>query len=397
MPLCVLVNPGAGGGPGANAPLIDIVIALLGHHLGETVDVQTSLSAEHLGDLAGDFVSRHATTTNTVVIVACGGDGTLHEIINALVRPIVDLPSFNPPTVQLVVVPVGTANALYYSLFADNNTKYAVPDGFPGAVSDDDLTKLQSVLAFIHGATRPLSLTRTRLLSASDALSFSIVSCVVTSTSLHASILDTAEHLRKDVPRLDRFQLAARANISKWYRARARLLAPVHRYDPPSDAFIAEAPLDLDGPFTYYVSTLNVDRLEPRFRVTPLHRSHPPGPHEIDLIVMRPQRNPAFASATGASHERATSAKTTIETLQAAYEDGRHLGLRFDPDGAVTPDGDGPFVVEYYRCGGWEWLPEDGDDDAHLVCADGTVISVPQGGKAVCTMLPSHIRFIACA
>ncbi|KZV79942.1 hypothetical protein EXIGLDRAFT_733967 [Exidia glandulosa HHB12029] len=396
MPVRVLINPGAGAAAASKA-LIDSAVSLLYTHLGHEIDVQTSLSAEHLGDLAGEFVGENVKTSTDLTLVACGGDGTVHEIVNALVRPVVDNPAFNPPTIRIVVVPVGTANALYYSLFADSPTKYSLPEGATVSVSDDDLLKLQSVLAFIQGGTQQLAVSRTRLLSAAGGLAGSIVSFVVTSTSLHASILDTAEQLRKDVPRLDRFQLAARQNISKWYHARAVLHPGAARYDPESDAFVSLSESDgedLPGPFTYFVSTLNVDRLEPAFRVTPLHRSHPPRAGEMDLILMRPRRNPVCLPEGGPA--RAASAQTSAQVLRAAYDNGRHVRLRFDAEGGVTEGGDGPLVAEYFRCTGWDWIPEESDEDAHLVCADGTIMSVPAGGKAVCTML-SQFTFLVCA
>ncbi|EJD52726.1 hypothetical protein AURDEDRAFT_21898, partial [Auricularia subglabra TFB-10046 SS5] len=323
------------------------------------------------------------------------GDGTIHEILNAVVHPVVDLPAgtISAPPIHIVLLPLGTSNALYYSLFPGG-----IADHRPAreGIAEDDVRKLQSVLAFIAGASKPLALARTKVFSHGGHLSQDIISCVVTSTSLHASILDSAEKLRKDVPRLDRFQLAARENISKWYHARATLLprgdvhpAPPQLYDPGADAFEdadAGAPLELPlaGPFTYFVSTLNVDRLEPKFRVVPLHRSHPPAQGEMDLIIMRPMRNPCTVAEGGPA--RSLSALTSSTVLKGAYDEGSHLKLKFDAAGLASPDGDGPYAAEYYRCGGWIWEPESGDEDAHLVCADGTLVNVPSGGKAVCRM-----------
>jgi len=38
-------------------------------------------------------------------------------------------------------------------------------------------------------------------------------------------------------------------------------------------------------------------------------------------------------------------------------------------------------VVEYFRVGGWEWIPEEDDERAHLLCADGTIFRAQKGGK----------------
>jgi len=63
-----------------------------------------------------------------------------------------------------------------------------------------------------------------------------------------------------------------------------------------------------------------------------------------------------------------------------------HIDLRYNKDGQLVTQGDGPAVVEYIRCGGWEWIPETGDKDAHLVCSDGAIHNISEGGRAVCNV-----------
>lgn len=84
---------------------------------------------------------------------------------------------------------------------------------------------------------------------------------------------------------------------------------------------------------------MNVDRLEPAFRITPRARDAPPG--TCDVVVIRPQRAPDAPTPDA-------FAATTWAALTAAYNDGAHLDLTY-PDG--TP------IVEYLRCGAWEWIP----------------------------------------
>jgi len=78
---------------------------------------------------------------------------------------------------------------------------------------------------------------------------------------------------------------------------------------------------------------------------------------------------------------------TSIAVLQHAYKDGAHVDLLYADDGSCTEEGNGEPIVEYFRCGGWEWVPKEGDDLAQLTCADGTIIKIPTGGKAVCKLL----------
>jgi hypothetical protein len=49
--------------------------------------------------------------------------------------------------------------------------------------------------------------------------------------------------------------------------------------------------------------------------------------------------------------------ETIWTVLGAAYQDGLHVQMRYNNDGQVITEGDGPSVVEYIRCGGWEWIP----------------------------------------
>ena len=54
---------------------------------------------------------------------------------------------------------------------------------------------------------------------------------------------------------------------------------------------------------------------------------------------------------------RSQFAATSGTVLQGAYRDGAHIRMRYDQDGSITEEGDGVSVIEYYRCGGWEWTP----------------------------------------
>jgi len=203
---------------------------------------------------------------------------------------------------------------------------------------------------------------------------------VVTSTSLHAAILHDSEALRASVPGIERFKIAAAQNATTWYRARARLLDPVQRYDVTSGAFVTLAEeQELLGPFVYFLSTVNVDRLEQHFRISPLQRMLPPphGTQTMDVLVMRPLRDPSLEGKDGEA-ERERFKERLWGVLGGAYQDGAHIHARY-----ASPDGktDGPPVVEYFRVGGWEWIPEEDDEKAHLLCADGTIFHAQKGGK----------------
>jgi len=67
----------------------------------------------------------------------------------------------------------------------------------------------------------------------------------------------------------------------------------------------------------------------------------------------------------------------------AAYGDGAHIDLRYSAEGEIVSEGDGPSVVEYMRCGGWEWVPDAADERAHIVCTDGAITNIEKGGKVI--------------
>ena len=186
-----------------------------------------------------------------------------------------------------------------------------------------------------------------------------VVSAVVTSTGLHAAILHDSEALRATVPGIERFKIAAAQNATTWYRARARLLTPVQRYDVTADAFVSvaeeEGPLELSGPFAYFLSTVNVDRLEPLFRIAPLQRTlpPPPGAQTMDVLVVRPLRDPSLEGKAG-EEERERFKERLWGVIGSAYQDGAHIKARYDSQEGKA---DGVLVVEYFRVGGWEWIP----------------------------------------
>lgn len=134
-------------------------------------------------------------------------------------------------------------------------------------------------------------------------------------------------------------------------------------YDPKSAAFIphpestAESPaLDLRGPFTYFLSTVNIDRLEPQFRISPLARAIAPPPATCDIVVLRPLRDPSVKEDT--EDARKEYVAKVWKVLGGAYQDGAHVGFTYDEaSGEIEVNGEGPVVIEYFRAGGWEWVP----------------------------------------
>ncbi|KAF7359499.1 Sphingoid long chain base kinase 4 [Mycena sanguinolenta] len=384
MPLLVIYNPVCGDS--TTKSFFDEHVLPLLQESGKVPDkVVATTHPNHAGEVLVEFLNQHE---GEITVVLGSGDGTLNECITTLSSAAFTGARLNTvPKVVFVLVPCGTANALY-------STKLPPPpDGML------DMTyRLQSVKSFIAGAkTIPLTLAITTLSSPPSARTRprAKISAVVVSTCLHASILKDSEALRKEMPGLERFKVAAQQNSTKWYNSWVKLLPAagaeaVQIYDLDTQTFVdhpdshSNDPIvDLDGPFVYFLSTVNVDRLEPAFMISPLSSRIPPTGAACDLVIVRPFRSPNVTVDTPEARE--AFVPTLWKVLGDAYRQGSHINLRYNNKGEVTTEGDGPSVVEYIRCGGWEWHPVDDDDGAHFLCSDGAISEIEKEGRAVCS------------
>ncbi|KAJ1310299.1 hypothetical protein OPQ81_007039 [Rhizoctonia solani] len=350
--------------------------------------LETTNAPKHAGDLAKNYLESLGNAKSAVILVS-GGDGTIHEIVNALYANLGSRDSSHLwPKLQLIIINTGTANALYHSIYpivAGPDVLRFVHETLPSADAEV-ANSLQSVVAYLRrtGTTRPLALARTSIMEQNGSEVESLLSIVVASTALHANLLHTSEELRAAIPGVERYTEAAKQNIHKWSHATVRLksASAILLYDPASDKFIETATEDLtiDGPFAYFLSTLNVDRLESGFIITPLASKIKPDGDTMDIVIIQPLRSPQVSGDT--QEERAKFAQTLMGSMGAA-RNATHTRVRYPKDEAsnegLSENADGPLVVQYYRCSGWEWVPEEGSNDASYVCADGTILEIREG------------------
>jgi len=94
--VALIYNPVSGRHPQRRAALIKDVAAVL-HRAGIEVKVIPTESAESVGTQAQEAIREGCDT-----ILACGGDGTVHEVLQSVVGT----------SAALGVIPMGTANAL---------------------------------------------------------------------------------------------------------------------------------------------------------------------------------------------------------------------------------------------------------------------------------------------
>lgn len=174
-----------------------------------------------------------------------------------------------------ILSPFGTANALYYHLFPPESTSTPI---------NQLLSPLYSLIPFLRGTSTvlPLNLALNLLYSnqnpspSSSTRSFStstkVITSVVSSAALHASILYDAESLRASHPGVERFKIAAQQNSTTWYEGKLTLLPDqegngISKYDSKSKSLVEcinQEDKILEGPFCYVVSSL-VSRFESNF------------------------------------------------------------------------------------------------------------------------------------
>ena len=376
MPLIVICNPVSGDRTAAKLTT-EKIIPLLATHNVTPDKVATTEYVGHAGELFLSYIDTLASSTRTepITLVLVSGDGTLHEIVNALHSARSKQEGFFP-SVRVVLIPGGTANALYSTYFPPSTPSTAEPALLASLLSFLSATPRLAPLTFAHVSVSSSSPTTSVLrnlhnfpLTASSSSASSdvdVISAVVTSTALHAAILHDSEALRASVPGVERYRLAAEQNATTWYRGHLNLFSPVQQYDVNTDTFIdliqeeevgksVRESIGVAGPFVYFLSTVNVDRLEPLFRIAPLQRTMPPPPgaHTVDVLFVRPLLDISLEDKCD-EEARERFKERVWGVLNAAYQDGAHIKAQYNsPDGKT----EGMPVVEYYRVGGWQWIP----------------------------------------
>ncbi|KAF8623944.1 hypothetical protein AX15_006109 [Amanita polypyramis BW_CC] len=385
MVLIAICNP-VSGYRRASSFFNEHVLPLLAAHSLRIDNVFATEYPGHAGKIVRDFITtKHGK--DKIQIILCSGDGLIHEIVNDLPSSASNPASGVANTIEFILLPCGTANALYSSFFPPHSQQ---PKKYP--------YELQSLYKYLRSSdTRPLTVAVNIMIPSVPIIE--VLSTVVTSTCLHASILRDSEVLREEFPGLDRFKIAAQRNCDRWYYAHAKIFPssdgePVKVFEPSLKRFVSHpetkqgAVVEMEGPFVYFLSTVNVDRLEPTYVITP--SVEPASAGFCDLVIIRPSRDPTYRAddETG----RSTFIAKLWEILNAPNKDGEHIHLRYGEDGKITTEGEGPPVVEYLRCGKWEWHPEETDERAHCVCSDGAIYQIPKGGKLASSITSTRNR-----
>lgn len=354
-------------------------------------------------------------------LIILGGDGTVSDLLNQLFR-------FYRPTnlrenskliekirFDLVIIPLGTANAMFFNLHPE--LKHLTR---PREILTGLMNALLEATRRADGLAEPLPpilpLAWVQTIDRSGNRGEALVSFVVASTALHASILHTANELVRQPEHkssgVQVFKEAFEINVSKTWNASVKLLPAsldsnesVELYDHKTnqlskvggahEAHDRHLEIELDGPFSYFTSCL-VDRLESDFIIAPLRRAidRSDGEYQkrlsstIDLVIVRPMRDSRLVQLSknqpdSTGFQEAMS-QLLWKVMEGAYQEGHHINLlETDHDGHQSP------IVEYYRCGGWNWKPVEQESE-HEVCIDGRIIQIPAGGSVECKVMAPH-------
>jgi YegS/Rv2252/BmrU family lipid kinase len=123
----LLYNPDSGGSRGGRQAELESVLALL-----RDANVEAELVLTHSPADAAERV-RQAVHAGMDTVFACGGDGTIHCIIQALANT----------SVALAILPMGTANALAHDLGIPMNLKGAAKAALNGITRRVALGRIQ--------------------------------------------------------------------------------------------------------------------------------------------------------------------------------------------------------------------------------------------------------------
>ncbi|KAF8978143.1 hypothetical protein BGZ46_006778 [Entomortierella lignicola] len=291
-------------------------------------DLVQSLSA--VDESANNTIIRPSTATLQIIVL--GGDGTVHEIVNGILRGVEGTGYVSEefrPKVKFSIIPTGTGNAISTSL---------------GVTSVQD-----AVDRFLTGKVvplRPMSVS-TRV---GEDWKVYVYTIVVNSYGLHcATVYDSEEfrHLGNE-----RFLHAAMKNVEnlKQYEGQLVFSGPVQSYDrsagglaPISNIDNNGTTLSLPGPFTYLLITKQAS-LEPGFTPTPFAKT---SDEWMDVMVVqnvgKAEIMEMFGSTSTGKHVEQKTVeyfKTKAVELEVPTQgrlciDGEFLTIKGGPEGRV--------------------------------------------------------------
>lgn len=302
--------------------------------------VKEFVKAELGGSVAG-------TTDKTVILLS--GDGAVVDLLNGGG----DMPpSTTHPLPTIVLVPLGTGNALFHSLHKPHYENEKKEEAASPAATPTPL--VLAVRALLRGRAAPLPTFRAtfspgaRLVDGEAATAktpvAALTGAIVASYGLHSQLVwesDTPAWRRHGAKR---FGMVAEELLQESHAYRA-----VVEKTASSSSSSSSSPDDGGEAvgFNYILATL-VSNLERTFAISPAGR-----PLDGTLRLVR------FGGFDGAR---------TMEVMMAAYDGGRHVGMEGVRYEAVADGGEVRITTR------------EADARWRKVCVDGTIVEIPTGG-----------------
>lgn len=245
-----------------------------------------------------------------------------------------------------MIIPLGTANALYHSLHSQSHLDRQSLEyrllAFNSYISNSDkLKQLPVSEVVVDGQTRRLG-------------------HVVISTAVHAALLHRSEELRSVDTSVERFKTAFMEVCTRWTEGAVKL-ENSRKY---SNGSFSAQPEDitLKGPFTYLLAS-HIDRLEDKFVIAP----HSGTTDRLSVVVVRPTRDARVREQLDKQEHdaaRQMAAKVLTDVMYAAYDNGKHVDMQYD---------DGEYVVEYFST---QAMSFQAGNEGNYVCVDGGLVEL---------------------
>lgn len=293
-------------------------------------------SASTIRELTDDIIFPTANAGISLRIILLSGDGGVIDLVNGLLsRPI--SPYYKAP--QVVLIPLGTANALYHSINAGKDNTWGLR-----TLSSSTSEPLPAFIASFSPKARLLvdeARREEELPVDTKTQRPTLYGTVVCSWGMHASLVadsDTAEYRKFGV---ERFKMAAKEAL---YPADG---SPPHPYKAKVSVLKGSDWRPLDSDDHMYVLATMVSNLEKPFCISPATK---PLDNSIHLVHFGP-----------------TSGDEAMRLMGLAYQGGKHV-----EEPAVTyEDVDGLCI---------EFQGNEKEARWRRICVDGKIVRVEEDG-----------------
>ncbi|KAJ4407191.1 hypothetical protein N0V91_004073 [Didymella pomorum] len=298
--------------------------------------VHTTTSAASVLELTNDVIFSKANAGTALRIIVLSGDGGVIDLVNGLSSHSTSSSYVAP---QVILLPLGTANALYHSINVGNTNTWGI-----NALASSRSRPLPIFTAYFSAGARLLideARSEEELAKDPSTNRPTLHGAVVCSWGMHASLVadsDTAEYRKFGV---ERFKMAAKEAL---YPADGS--AP-HAYKAKVSVLKGEEWTSLKGEEHMYTLATMVSNLEQPFCISPHSK---PLDGSIHLVHFGP-----------------TSGDEAMRLMGLAYQGGKHIE---DP------------AIRYEAIDGIRIEFEGKEDEGRWrrICVDGKIVRVEKDG-----------------